>query len=73
MTPRAKPGGNVRARIDAAAKAAPDPKPPLDIPANTTAGTAIMKKLRSNSSNVATLKNHRSPVFSALRGGITYL
>jgi hypothetical protein len=72
MTPRANPGGKLNARIDTAAKAAPDPNPPLDIPAKTTAGAAIMKKLRSNSSNLATSKNHRSLGFSPLIRGLKY-
>jgi len=36
------------ARIAAAAKAAPEPNPPFDIPANTTASAAIEKKPISN-------------------------
>jgi hypothetical protein len=40
------------ARIAAAAKAAPEPNPPFDIPANTTASAAIEKNPISNIGSV---------------------
>ena len=44
ITPIATAGGKTSARIDAEANAAPDPNPPLDIPAKITAGIARAKK-----------------------------
>ena len=48
MIPIAAPGASTSARIAAEAKAAPDPKPPFEIPANITAGMATAKKLKSS-------------------------
>ena len=44
MIPSAKPGGRNSARIAEEAKAAPDPNPPLDTPANSTAAPVTAKK-----------------------------
>ena len=54
MIPIASPGSMIVTRIAAAAKAAPDPNPPLEIPAKTTAAAAIRKNSISGNALVQT-------------------
>jgi hypothetical protein len=55
MMPSAAPGGTTSASTAEAAKAAPDPKPALEIAANRTAGMASAKKSRSKVIIIETL------------------
>ena len=50
MIPSAIAGSTTRARIAAAANAAPEPKPPFEMPAKVTAAPAIAKNAKSNRS-----------------------
>ncbi len=49
MTPTAWAGSSTRASMGAAMKPAPEPKPPFEIAAIRTAGTASAKKVASSS------------------------